>query len=161
MSLEYLCIYLDLDSLLQNFKFSSYRPYTCFVRFIPKYFCRQHIVRSNLFNLLDNLFQLAYFDHSLLKSDLQGNSLMVQWLGLCTSIAGNPDLIPSWRTRVPKAVWHRQIKTLINKMTIGIDRLTYTTSVTLFFFPCFCFPLFTCFSGFTWAFYMILFYLLS
>ena len=34
-------------------------------------------------------------------------------------------------------------------MTIGIDGLTYTTSVTLFFFPSFVFHSLPAFSGFT------------
>ena len=32
-------------------------------------------------------------------------SLVVQWLELCTSNAGNVDLIPGWGTKIPHAAW--------------------------------------------------------
>jgi len=35
-----------------------------------------------------------------------GNSLAVQWLGLCTSTAGDTDLIPVQGTKIPHATRH-------------------------------------------------------
>ena len=34
-----------------------------------------------------------------------GNSLAVQWLGLCTSTAGGTGSISGWGTMIPHAVW--------------------------------------------------------
>ena len=34
--------------------------------------------------------------------------LVVQWLGLCASTAGDASLIPGWRAKVPHAMWHGQ-----------------------------------------------------
>ena len=38
---------------------------------------------------------------------LRGTSLMVQWLGICTSNAGGRDLILGWGTKILQAVWYR------------------------------------------------------
>ena len=32
-----------------------------------------------------------------------GNSLAIQWLGLCDFIAKDPSLIPDWGTKIPQA----------------------------------------------------------
>ena len=40
----------------------------------------------------------------------QGNSLVVQWLGLHNLTAKGLGLIPGWRTKVLKATWHGQKK---------------------------------------------------
>ena len=40
-----------------------------------------------------------------------GTSLEVQWLRLCTSIAGDSGLIPGQETKIPHAVWCGQNKT--------------------------------------------------
>ena len=34
-----------------------------------------------------------------------GNSLVVQWLGLCTFTAGGTGSIPDWGTKIPQAAW--------------------------------------------------------
>ena len=34
-----------------------------------------------------------------------GNSLVVQWLGLCISTAGGPGSIPGRGTKIPQAAW--------------------------------------------------------
>ena len=36
-----------------------------------------------------------------LKQHVLGNSLAVQWLGLCASKAGSLGLIPHWGTKIP------------------------------------------------------------
>ena len=50
-------------------------------------------------------------------------SLVVQWLGLCTSTTGGVDSIPGWGTKLPYATWHGLPK---NK-----DRLTGATCVSI------------------------------
>ena len=40
--------------------------------------------------------------------EICGNSLAVQWLGLCTSTAGGPGSIPGWGAKIPHATWHGQ-----------------------------------------------------
>ena len=37
-----------------------------------------------------------------------GNSLAVQWLGLCAFTAEGSGLIPGWGTKIPQAMQHRQ-----------------------------------------------------
>ena len=44
------------------------------------------------------------------KKNLTGNSLAVQWLGLCTSTVGSPGSIPSQRTKVPQDTGHSKKK---------------------------------------------------
>ena len=44
------------------------------------------------------------------ESSCLGNSLAVQWLGLCVSTAGGPGLIPGWGTEIPQAPWNGQKK---------------------------------------------------
>ena len=39
-----------------------------------------------------------------------GNSLVVQWLGLCTCTAGGPGSVPGWGTKIPPAAQHSQKK---------------------------------------------------
>ena len=46
---------------------------------------------------------------ALLKLEV-GNSLAVQWLGLCTSTAGGMGLIPGWGNKILPATWHGQEK---------------------------------------------------
>ena len=46
---------------------------------------------------------------ALLKLEV-GNSLAVQWLGLCTSTAGGMGLIPGWGNKILPATWHGQKK---------------------------------------------------
>ena len=41
---------------------------------------------------------------------LKGNSLVVQWLGLCAFIAKSPGSIPAQGTKIPQAAWHGQKK---------------------------------------------------
>ena len=41
---------------------------------------------------------------------IRGNSLAVQWLGLCASAAGGTGLIPGRGTKIPHAVQHGQKK---------------------------------------------------
>ena len=40
----------------------------------------------------------------------QENSLVVQWLGLCTFTDEDLGLIPGWGTKIPQAVWNNQKK---------------------------------------------------
>ena len=40
----------------------------------------------------------------ILKSEWHGNSLAVQWLGLCASTAGGPSSIPGRGTKIPQAL---------------------------------------------------------
>ena len=35
-------------------------------------------------------------------------SLIVQWLGLCASTAGDPDSIPGWESKILHATWQGQ-----------------------------------------------------
>ena len=35
--------------------------------------------------------------------------MAVQWLQLCTSTAGGAGLIPGWGTKIPHAVWQKNI----------------------------------------------------
>ena len=37
-----------------------------------------------------------------------GNSLAVQWLGLCASTVGGAGSIPGQGTKIPHATWHGQ-----------------------------------------------------
>ena len=37
------------------------------------------------------------------KNSPWGTSLVVQWLRLCASVAGNMDSIPGWGTKIPHA----------------------------------------------------------
>ena len=39
-----------------------------------------------------------------------GNSLAVQWLGLCTLTAEGPGSIPVWETKIPQASWPKEKK---------------------------------------------------
>ena len=56
---------------------------------------------SDFFCVFDNTYQL-----SLEPSNRWGfgNSLVVQWLGLCTLTAKSPGSIPGWGTKIPQAV---------------------------------------------------------
>ena len=40
------------------------------------------------------------------KKQAAGNSLAVQWLGLCASTAGDMGLIPGQGTKILQSVWH-------------------------------------------------------
>ena len=42
------------------------------------------------------------------KHPLAGNSLAVQWLGLCTSTAEGPGSSPGWETKILQATWGGQ-----------------------------------------------------
>ena len=37
---------------------------------------------------------------------MTGTSLVVQWLGLPASKAGDTGSMPDWGTKIPQAVWH-------------------------------------------------------
>ena len=39
-----------------------------------------------------------------------GNSLVVQWLGLCAFTAEGVGSAPGWGTKIPQAMWHCQKK---------------------------------------------------
>ena len=43
-----------------------------------------------------------------LKWCSQGNSLVVQWLGLSALTARGPGLIPGWGTKIPQVAWYSQ-----------------------------------------------------
>ena len=42
------------------------------------------------------------------KNYFLGTSLVVQWLGLCASTAGDMGSIPGRGTKIPQAMWHGQ-----------------------------------------------------
>ena len=46
---------------------------------------------------------ILYKNSYALKSP--GNSLAVQWLGLCTFTAEGPGSIPGWETKIPHSAW--------------------------------------------------------
>ena len=45
-----------------------------------------------------------------LKGVGPGNSLEVQWLGLCAFTANGPGSMPGWGTKIPQAAWRGQRK---------------------------------------------------
>ena len=45
-----------------------------------------------------------------LMKEWMGNSLAVQWLGLCASTEGGTGSIPGWGTKIPHAAWRSQKK---------------------------------------------------
>ena len=47
-----------------------------------------------------------------IKTISLGNSLAIQWLGLCDFIAKDPSLIPDWGTKIPQAKKKPTEKTL-------------------------------------------------
>ena len=49
-------------------------------------------------------------------TNLLGSSLVVQWLGLCTSTTRDQDPIPGWGTKIPHAEWCRQEKKFFNRI---------------------------------------------
>ena len=44
------------------------------------------------------------------RKDSLGNSLVIQWLGLCTLTAEGPGSIPARGTKITQALWHGQKK---------------------------------------------------
>ena len=48
------------------------------------------------------------------EKQTSGTSLMVQWLKLCTSTAGNTGFSPSWGTKIPHATEHGQKKSKLH-----------------------------------------------
>ena len=46
-----------------------------------------------------------------MAKSVMGGSLVVQWLGLCASIAAGMNLIPGQGTKIPQAMWHGQKQT--------------------------------------------------
>ena len=66
---------------------------------------------SSTFNFLRNL-------HSFFQSGYLGTSLVVQWLGLHASTAGDTGLIPGQGTKILHAVWDSQKKK--DKVAISI-----------------------------------------
>ena len=61
---------------------------------------------SNISAQLCNDYIWVYFP--LFKKEKSGNSLVVQWLGLCSSTAKGPASVPDWGTKIPQAKWHGQ-----------------------------------------------------
>ena len=47
-----------------------------------------------------------------------GNSLAVQWLGLCAFTAEGAGSVPGWRTKIPQATRHSQKKKKKKKGTL-------------------------------------------
>ena len=61
--------------------------------------------------------------------EFQGNSLAVQWLGLCTPTGKVPGWIPGQGTKIPRVVWCGQKKkdNFLKKRTSGkIKNCTHT-----------------------------------
>ena len=56
---------------------------------------------SDLFCIFDNTYQLSSEPSNRRGF---GNSLVVQWLELCTLTAKSPGSIPSWGTKTPQAM---------------------------------------------------------
>ena len=57
------------------------------------------------------LFENVFVSPSFLINNLTvvvGNSLAVQWLGLCTFTAKGTGSIPGWRTKILQAMWGGQ-----------------------------------------------------
>ena len=49
----------------------------------------------------------SFINHQRVKT---GTSLVVQWLGLHASNAGDMGSIPGWETKIPHATWHAKKK---------------------------------------------------
>ena len=49
----------------------------------------------------------SFINHQRVKT---GTSLVVQWLGLHASNAGDMGSIPGWETKMPHATWHAKKK---------------------------------------------------
>ena len=63
-------------------------------------------------------FQCTVLSPSWLNLCLGGNSLAVQWLGLCVFTAEAAGSIPGEGTKIPQAVWHGQKKKIIPRTFI-------------------------------------------
>ena len=69
-----------------------------------------------------------------------GNSLVVQWLGLCTLTAKGIGSVPCWGTKIPQAMHHKQKKKKEKKKghgSKGLQNLLSLYKYTLKF-PCIC-----------------------
>ena len=54
--------------------------------------------------MLRGALELKWIDGRV-KDDFLGNSLAVQWLGLCAFTAKDLGLLPGWGTKIPQAEW--------------------------------------------------------
>ena len=60
----------------------------------------------------------------------QRNSLAVQWLGLCSSTAGDLGSIPGWGTKILQAAWSKKKKILlIIKQNLEEKLIDFTESL--------------------------------
>ena len=60
-------------------------------------FTNSALISENVF------FLINWITMSSFKNSPWGTSLVVQWLRLCASVAGNMDSIPGWGTKIPHA----------------------------------------------------------
>ena len=63
--------------------------------------CETHVLGHLL---LSNLTSLG----DLVKMQILGNSLAVQWVGIHAFTAEGPDSILGWGSKIPQATWHGQ-----------------------------------------------------
>ena len=59
------------------------------------------------FNPLDASCSIPLPHHSVTKIS-PGNSLVVQWVGLCILTTEGSGSIPGWGTNIPQVAWHGQ-----------------------------------------------------
>ena len=57
-----------------------------------------------------SLVDLYLYYNFKLNFYFSGTPLLVQWLRLCASNAGDVGLIPGWGTKISHAMWHGQKK---------------------------------------------------
>ena len=95
----------------------------CFCWFLLKaYICIQPmLVMQPRFHKW-NCISICPFPNTfiVIKSDMWGNSLAVQWLRLHAPNAGGLGLIPGLGTEIPRATWHSQ-----EKKNLMCDQLDY------------------------------------
>ena len=79
---------------------------------IPLHRVLVRITLTNVYNVLGSINKGCYYYDPRMhfKKSLPGNSLAVQWLGLCAFIAEGPGSIPGQGTKIPQAVQCSQKK---------------------------------------------------
>ena len=64
-----------------------------------------HTNFTNCFDFRKKNFLIKWITVRSFKNSPWGASLVVQWLRLCASVAGNRGSIPGWGTKIPHATW--------------------------------------------------------
>ena len=101
----------------------------------PITFCRKLSFVSVLAQMMLFLkinFILFYFWLHWVFIAACGLSLVVQWLGLCASTAGDTGSIPGWGNKIPKAVRRSQKKK--KRLHLSRHHALYFTCITSFYF---------------------------